>query len=1191
MQSEDIKEHNIAEDISEHDIERVLSMLNNRTKNLLIQILKNEDCGDELESVFYGVRKQLLVIIKKYKLHFYFVLAYFDTEDEEIKKRIKENLRKIQGPQAFISFLEDGTRFSTEDCRLVDLENLKFFESVEKTRKKEVQKHVFNDKDHSPEDFKKLLGGDISLNYVQRVVSNVAFNSNDNFLLCAPTGVGKTLVSSMRIFRIKEQKGSKMKVAFVAPIKALATEVCGFFERVFRDLVVILATSDVEIDQKELKRANIIVGTPERIELIMRNTQTVFDLIVLDEIHILNDSRGYVVEGIVARAMRTHRTSLIGMSATVYNYEDIGMFLGVAYYNVFYFDESYRPSPLSYELVQTDDLERELDENIVDIELPVVVFVHSQKDTLQTAEHIKQYFERREDFLEKIDCHFQFDSLDIRIKNLIFHQIGIHHSGLNRSTRLIIEEYFKRGIIKVLVSTSTLAWGVNLPIRNVLIKGSTYYNPELGEYVELSSMEIRQMFGRAGRYPNMVGCRGILISSTASNLYFEQTIESHILPNICNMVLAELFLGINNFKDLMEWFSNTFYVVRLVKYNQDGFQLCKDILYTALHILKDKKMIEGFNLTYCGKLAVKYFVDYRDLLYSTAESSILDIIGQVREFRNLKGNICSSNRSNFCSNNFGSNNFDSNNYRTKFNYLPCKTNFGMLFQFYINGEKTEDEIVNQSILQIVQNFPRIANCFFDLFLENGTFLQLFELIKAFDRNLIVGQCPLRYLDIDLKIVEETEKKKIPYKVLRRLKESECKELGVEIFPYLKFLPSFEVDLQIFCEQKDRLILIFEIEKAFNDSKMDSIKYLFVIRDFYNSILLSDVVYFYKNVEHVSLVYTIPKRRYIQVEIGSFWMINCTVAKAFDLRTKKAIYQIYSTTELESNSFNLILNSGSNNLENNKLKIFDQFKFEQTNYTIIVKDEEMKYKTKGDSITHWEFLEKGLEGGEKKYILLNTHEISESPFYWEIIKICKEKEIELIPVGFPPRTKIDPNSLLVSKFNKYWDRTIDFLRSLTKAVEQALDSSHLIVVSNNNAIEIIQGSLEDYKAVYFRIVFFKDVDFNSKYDFVHIFDTQYFDYSTSTLVDYKLFLLCHLSRLGRYQRFYIKSNKVGLYFDGDYLQVLYKYSIEDENFIVNENLKREVKFLQRDKNFLQNENLQRDKNFLQNENLQRSEKFL
>jgi pre-mRNA-splicing helicase BRR2 len=70
---------------------------------------------------------------------------------------------------------------------------------------------------------------------------------------------------------------------------------------------------------------------------------------------------------------------------------------------------------------------------------------------------------------------------------------------MSREDRTLVEDPFAKGHTRVLVCTATLAWGVNLPTHTVIIKGTQIYNPEKGRWVELSSQDVLQMLGRAGR--------------------------------------------------------------------------------------------------------------------------------------------------------------------------------------------------------------------------------------------------------------------------------------------------------------------------------------------------------------------------------------------------------------------------------------------------------------------------------------------------------------------------------------------------------------------------------------------------------------------------------------------------------------------------------------------------------------------
>ena len=88
---------------------------------------------------------------------------------------------------------------------------------------------------------------------------------------------------------------------------------------------------------------------------------------------------------------------------------------------------------------------------------------------------------------------------DTSLKDILPYGIGIHHAGLSKDDRALCEDLFRDGRLKVLVSTATLAWGVNLPAHCVIIKGTQVYSPEKGSWTELSSQDVMQMIGRAGR--------------------------------------------------------------------------------------------------------------------------------------------------------------------------------------------------------------------------------------------------------------------------------------------------------------------------------------------------------------------------------------------------------------------------------------------------------------------------------------------------------------------------------------------------------------------------------------------------------------------------------------------------------------------------------------------------------------------
>lgn len=82
------------------------------------------------------------------------------------------------------------------------------------------------------------------------------------------------------------------------------------------------------------------------------------------------------------------------------------------------------------------------------------------------------------------------------MKDLLPYGFAIHHAGMTRVDRTLVEDLFADKHIQVLVSTATLAWGVNLPAHTVIIKGTQVYNAEKGRWVELGALDVLQVSGR-----------------------------------------------------------------------------------------------------------------------------------------------------------------------------------------------------------------------------------------------------------------------------------------------------------------------------------------------------------------------------------------------------------------------------------------------------------------------------------------------------------------------------------------------------------------------------------------------------------------------------------------------------------------------------------------------------------------------
>jgi activating signal cointegrator complex subunit 3 len=141
-----------------------------------------------------------------------------------------------------------------------------------------------------------------------------------------------------------------------------------------------------------------------------------------------------------------------------------------------------------------------------------------------------------------------------------------------RKDRNLVEKMFKKGHLKVLISTSTLAWGVNLPAYCVIIKGTQYFNAEKGGLQDLGILDIQQIFGRAGRPQYDSSGEAVIITDFDKITYYKnllrnQTpIESTLVKSLEDALNAEIATGaISTLLDAVQWFKYTYMAQRVQK--------------------------------------------------------------------------------------------------------------------------------------------------------------------------------------------------------------------------------------------------------------------------------------------------------------------------------------------------------------------------------------------------------------------------------------------------------------------------------------------------------------------------------------------------------------------------------------------------------------------------------------------------
>ncbi|BFY98347.1 hypothetical protein BsWGS_01387 [Bradybaena similaris] len=726
--------------------------------------------------------------------------------------------------------------------------------------------------DQLPKYAQPAFSGFKSLNRIQSRLFHAAIETDENLLLCAPTGAGKTNVALLTIMREIGKhvnpdgtiNADDFKIIYIAPMKSLAQEMVGnFSERLSAyNIKVQELTGDHQLTREQIAATQIIVCTPEKWDIITRKggekTYTQFvKLIIFDEIHLLHDDRGPVLEALVARTIRTIETTqedirLIGLSATLPNYEDVAVFLRVSpKEGLFFFDNSFRPVPLEQQFIGITEKKAikrfQLMNEIVYEKViehagknQVLIFVHSRKETGKTARTIRDMcLEKdtlglfmREGSASTIVLRQEAEQVkSTELKDLLPYGFAIHHAGMNKVDRKLVEDLFSDRHIQVLVSTSTLAWGVNLPAHTVIIKGTQIYSPEKGRWVELSALDVLQMLGRAGRPQYDTKGEGLMITNHSELQYYlslmnqQLPIESQFILKLADNLNAEVVLGtVHSVKEAVDWLGYTYLYIRMLRnptlygVSHDALkedpllqQRRKDLVHTAACMLDKNGLLKydrktgHFLSSELGRIASHYYITnesmatYNQLMKPTlSEIELFRVFSLSSEFKYLTVRE-----------------------EEKLELLkllervpiPIKESIeepsakvNVLLQAYISQLKLEGFALMVDMVYITQSAGRLMRAIFEICLHHG-WAQLVDkslaLCKMVDKRMWQSMTPLRqFRKIPEQVIKKIEKKNLPFERLYDLNHNEIGELlrlpkmGKPIHKYIRQFPRLELSVHI-----------------------------------------------------------------------------------------------------------------------------------------------------------------------------------------------------------------------------------------------------------------------------------------------------------------------------------------------------------------------------------------------------------
>jgi helicase len=470
-----------------------------------------------------------------------------------------------------------------------------------------------------------------------------------NLVLASPTASGKTLVAEFCALKhILEKNG---KTVYLTPLRALANEKFEEFKKYTpirkndgKRVRIGISTGDFDSSDPWLERYDIIITTNEKADSLLRHRAKWMDeisLVIADEVHLLNDAeRGPTLEVVLARLMQINPDmQILALSATISNAQEIAEWLKAGCVTT-----EWRPIPLKegvllHEEIQFRDgdahkIEKKTRNSAINLALNTVksggqalIFASTRKNSVMLAKKVageteevlsKPVKRALEHEADRILATGERTRISESLAELVKRGTAFHHAGLSGGHRRLIEDSFREGKIKILTATPTLAFGVNLPARTVIIQDYRRYELGYG-YYPISVLEYKQMAGRAGRPKYDKVGEAVLIAKTAdesdylmesyilarperiwSRLAVERILRSHVLATIA-ADFAHTERGIYGF------FGKTFYAY------QYETSAIKSIVSKILKYLYDEEMIDvaGENIyaTKFGKRVSELYID------------------------------------------------------------------------------------------------------------------------------------------------------------------------------------------------------------------------------------------------------------------------------------------------------------------------------------------------------------------------------------------------------------------------------------------------------------------------------------------------------------------------------------------------------------------------------------------------------
>lgn len=372
--------------------------------------------------------------------------------------------------------------------------------------------------------WQKVLAADgISSLYPPQAAALKPVLAGESLLLACPTASGKSLVAYLALLRAAKQGRTGL---YLVPLRALAQEKVEELDK-FEELglKVGISIGDFDLPAEKLDKLDVLVATSEKADGLLRRGSPWLDrlgVVVADEVHLLRDpDRGPTLEVSLTRLRRNYpKLQIVGLSATVRNSEELAEWL-----NATHIASEFRPVPLKVgvyydgritftdlsvrDIAPPGDAVPRLVRTVVQEGGQALVFVNSRKSSELLAEALIPTLRGLLSSDERTRAKAAAAELSTisdeetegtrRLSGLLPNGVAFHNASLTNPERRVVEHAFRDRALKVLVATPTLAAGINLPARRVIVRDTNRYDDRLGVQAPIPVLEVHQMLGRAGR--------------------------------------------------------------------------------------------------------------------------------------------------------------------------------------------------------------------------------------------------------------------------------------------------------------------------------------------------------------------------------------------------------------------------------------------------------------------------------------------------------------------------------------------------------------------------------------------------------------------------------------------------------------------------------------------------------------------